>query len=101
MKQLLYKIRDKESMQRALTEIKATAALHFSRSILLHCFCGNLCADVGWDCDAFVGQLISCIDAVLPEAQLIGLSSGGEICRAEVPEPCILLSAASSFFSSP
>ena len=93
MKQLLYKIRDRESMQRALTEIRATAALHSSRSILLHCFCGNLCADADWDCDAFAGHLISCIDALLPEAQLVGLSSGGEICRAEVPEPCILLSA--------
>ena len=93
MKQLLFIIRDRESMQRALTEIKATSTFHFSSSVLLHCFCGNLHSAPDWDCDSFAAQLISCIDALLPEAQLIGLSSGGEFCRGELAEPCILLSA--------
>ena len=93
MKQLLFQIKSRESLERALTEICAVSALSCAGSILLHCYCGNLCDDAQWSCDAFAAQITERLEAVLPEAELIGLSSGGEVCRANVTEPCVLLSA--------
>jgi diguanylate cyclase (GGDEF)-like protein len=93
MKQLLFQIKDAVTLGRALEEIRAACAPACAGSVLLHVYCGYLCNVEGWDCNAFAAQITQRIEAILPEAELIGLSSGGEICRAEVTAPCVLLSA--------
>jgi len=93
VKQLLYKIESRGGIEDALMGVRAVVAISRPRSVLLHFFCG----DVG---DRFGSLGCEIMDfarerarEMLPDAQIIGVSTDGEICRADIGEPSILLSA--------
>ena len=93
MKQLLFQIHNEATLESALAEIRAASVSLSAASILLHLFCGDLHDHTYWTCDGFAAYIAHRAETVLPEAELIGMSSGGEICRADLTEPCVLLSA--------
>ena len=83
MQQLLYQITNMETLEDALAEIRASTPAVRPGAVLLHFFCGRLCDPDDRSCDEFLTQAVARTAEVLPEAELIGLSSGGEICRAD------------------
>ena len=93
MKQILFKIEDGESLEDALVAIKVEAELMRSSSILLHLYCGDIGKREAPGHESLVDHTVYRACAVLPEAQIVGLSCGGEIIRADVSEGAVLLSA--------
>lgn len=89
MKHILYTIKDRETLDCALMNIRAECDAFHPLSTLLHFFCGTIYAPENSE---LLQEIRTQSAKVLPEAELIGLSSGAEILEANVTEPCILLS---------
>ena len=110
MKQLLYKVKNKDTLEDALAAIRmeagpapapaagpaapaATAAAPAHQpAILLHIFCGDICSGSDFSCAPFVEHILRRVREELPQARIIGLSTGGEIRHADMLEPCVLFS---------
>ena len=93
VKQLLYEIRDEKALEDALAEVKAAVADSNPQSVLLHFYCGDFFDGDESRCAAFTSLILERTNAVLPEAPIVGMSSGGEIRRAHLVGACVLMSA--------
>lgn len=93
MRQLLYRIDGKEAFERALACIQGEATSAGSRSVLIHLFCGDV-QGKGDLCDETALEwAVERMASEVPQAQIVGVSSGGEIQRSKMLEPCMLVSA--------
>ena len=93
MKQLLFNISNEEALNGALGEIRSQSELLQCETVLLHAYCGNGCERAWGDADSLCESILRQVDALLPGALFVGLSSDGEILRAGLVERSVLLSA--------
>ena len=85
MKQLLYIITDRKKAEDTLISVREESVSYCADSVLLHFYCGNTK-------DPFPDLLVELSKEILPNAQIVGLSSCGEIIRGGISEACVLLS---------
>ena len=87
MKQLLYSVNNEMELKDALNKVRSEADTMKPHSILLRYFCGET-AD-----DRIAEAVIRLSKELVPEAEIVGISTGGEIAEADIQKPCVLLSA--------
>ena len=93
MKQMLYKIDCKEELENALLDIRSKAGAAGTGAVLLHYYCGCPEKVSEQSRNELADQITDYTFRILPDAEMLGISSAGEICRAEITRSCVLLQA--------